>query len=117
MEGRIRADWDRLDDCFAVSGDAYLERIYADGRWVEGPAYSPARRCLLFSDIPNDRVLRWDETTGAVGVFAQPCGNANGRAIDRRGSGDHASTAGGASPASSTTAPRRCWPIASRARG
>ena len=79
----------RQSERFAVSGDAYLERIYADGRWVEGPAYSPAWRCLLFSDIPNDRVLRWDETTGAVGVFAQPCGNANGRTIDRRGRGDH----------------------------
>jgi gluconolactonase len=85
MEGRIRADWDRLDERFAVSGDAYLERIYAGGRWVEGPAYSPAWRCLLFSDIPNDRVLRWDETTGSVGVFAQPGGNANGRTIDRQG--------------------------------
>jgi gluconolactonase len=85
MEGRIRADWERLDERFAVDGDAYLERIYGGGRWVEGPAYSPAWRCLLFSDIPNDRVLRWDETTGSVGVFAHPCGNANGRTIDRRG--------------------------------
>ena len=78
--------WERLDERFAaVGGDRRLERIYGDGRWVEGPAYSPAWRCLLFSDIPNDRTLRWDETSGVVGVFAQPSGNANGRTIDRQG--------------------------------
>ena len=36
--------------------------------------YVPAGRYLLVSDIPNDRILRWDETTGAVGVFRQPAG-------------------------------------------
>ncbi|HEX6724536.1 MAG TPA: SMP-30/gluconolactonase/LRE family protein [Gaiella sp.] len=78
--------WERLDERFAaVGGDRRLERIFGDGRWVEGPAYSPAWRCLLFSDIPNDRTLRWDETSGAVGVFASPAGYANGRTIDRRG--------------------------------
>jgi gluconolactonase len=78
--------WERLDERFAaVGGDRRLERIFGDGRWVEGPAYSPAWKCLLFSDIPNDRTLRWDETSGVVGVFAQPSGNANGRTIDRQG--------------------------------
>ena len=42
-------------------------------------------RYLLFSDIPNDRILRWDETTGAVGVFRQPAGYANGNTLDRQG--------------------------------
>jgi len=78
--------WERLDERFAaVGGDRRLERIFADGRWLEGPAYSPAWRCLLFSDIPNDRVLRWDETTGVVSVLASPAGHANGRTIDRQG--------------------------------
>src|SRR5437870_469965 len=45
----------------------------------------PAGRYLLFSDIPNDRILRWDETTGAVGVFRHPAGYANGHTIDRQG--------------------------------
>lgn len=78
--------WEQLDERFeSIGGDRRLERIYADGRWLEGPAYSPAWKCLLFSDIPNDRVLRWDETSGVVGVFASPAGHANGRTIDRRG--------------------------------
>jgi gluconolactonase len=78
--------WERLDERFeSIGGDRRLERIFAGGRWLEGPAYSPAWRCLLFSDIPNDRTLRWDETTGVVGTFAQPAGHANGRTIDRQG--------------------------------
>ena len=86
MTERIEVRWERLDERFAaVGGDHRLERIFGDGRWVEGPAYSPAWRCLLFSDIPNDRTLRWDETSGVVSVFAHPAGYANGRTIDRQG--------------------------------
>jgi len=78
--------WERLDARFAsVGGDRRLERIFDDGRWLEGPAYSAAWKCLLFSDIPNDRVLRWDEPSGRVSVFASPAGHANGRTIDRQG--------------------------------
>lgn len=79
--GRIRTDWERADPRFTVDGDAWVEILFDQGRWVEGPAYSKAWRCLLFSDIPNDRVLRWDELTGAVGVWKQPAGFANGRTI------------------------------------
>ena len=82
----VEVRWERLDERFAsVGGDRRLERIFADGRWLEGPAYSPAWKCLLFSDIPNDRTLRWDETSGVVSVFATSVGHANGRTIDRQG--------------------------------
>ena len=57
----------------------------ADGRWLEGPAYHPAGRFVLFSDIPNDRVLRYDEISGRVDDFAQPAGFTNGRTVDRQG--------------------------------
>jgi gluconolactonase len=86
MREWVDVRWERLDERFeSIGGDRRLERIFAGGRWLEGPAYSPAWRCLLFSDIPNDRTLRWDETTGVVGTFAQPAGHANGRTIDRQG--------------------------------
>ena len=62
-----------------------MEGLYTGGRWTEGPVYFPAGRYLVFSDIPNDRMLRWDETTGAVGVFRQPAGYANGHTVDRQG--------------------------------
>jgi len=62
-----------------------MERIFDGGRWTEGPAYVPAGRYLVFSDIPNDRVMRWDETTGAVGVLRAPADYANGRTLDRLG--------------------------------
>jgi gluconolactonase len=74
---------DRFRQCIRTS--ARLERLASDCRWVEGPVYSPAGRYLVWSDIPNDRMLRWDETTAAVGVFRQPAGYSNGNTIDRLG--------------------------------
>lgn len=82
---RIAVRWEVLDASFATDGDAVVERLHEGGRWLEGPLYSAAWRCLLFSDIPNDRVLRWDEVTGSVDVFRAPAGFANGRTLDRAG--------------------------------
>src|SRR5919108_479069 len=62
-------------------GDSKLETLYEGCRWAEGPLYVPAGRYLLWSDIPNDRLLRWDETTGAVGVFRSPAGHPNGNTL------------------------------------
>lgn len=66
-------------------GNVHLERLFTGCRWCEGPAYFAAGRYLLWSDIPNDRVMRWDETDGSVSVFLQPAWNANGHAVDRQG--------------------------------
>ncbi|MFD0202182.1 MULTISPECIES: SMP-30/gluconolactonase/LRE family protein [Saccharothrix] len=74
-----------FDDRLLLFGDDLLERLATGCKWTEGPAYVPAGRYLLFSDIPNDRVLRWDETTGHVGVFRSPAGYANGRTLDAQG--------------------------------
>ncbi len=52
-----------------LNGDFVVERLHTGARKTEGPAYFAAGRYLVWSDIPNDRLLRWDETTGAVGVF------------------------------------------------
>ena len=64
---------------------AKVERLGTGFRWCEGPAWFGDGRYLLWSDIPNDRILRWDEETGAVSVFRQPSNNANGNARDRQG--------------------------------
>jgi gluconolactonase len=86
MTETIPADFALLDDRFrGIDGDFVLERLHAGARKTEGPAYFAAGRYLVWSDIPNDRMLRWDETTGAVGVFRQPSGYANGNTIDRQG--------------------------------
>ncbi|KFU77216.1 gluconolactonase [Amycolatopsis lurida] len=82
----VKAHFEVLDERFArVNGDEWMQRIHTGCRWTEGPAYFPAGRYLVFSDIPNDRVLRWDETTGAVGVFREPAGFHNGHTVDRQG--------------------------------
>lgn len=86
MSDAVPAVYERLDERFAaVGGDSRLERLWTGARWTEGPLYVPAGRYLLFSDIPDDRVLRWDETDGSVSVFESPAGYANGRTIDRQG--------------------------------
>ena len=68
-----------------VFGNVHVETLYKGSRWAEGPAYFPAGRYLLWSDIPNDRVLRWDETSGAVSEFLRPCLNHNGHSVDLEG--------------------------------
>jgi gluconolactonase len=86
MTGPVKADFEVLDERFRFChGDHWLERLHGGCRWTEGPAWFPAGRYLVFSDIPNDRTLRWDETTGAIGVFRQPAGYANGHTVDRQG--------------------------------
>ena len=76
-----------LDDRFAryAPGNVHLDTLYTGCRWSEGPVYVPAGRYLLWSDIPEDRVMRWDETDGSVSVFQRPAGNANGHTLDRQG--------------------------------
>ncbi len=64
---------------------ARLEKLWTGGRWVEGPVYVPAAKSLLWSDIPNDRVMRYDECDGSVSVFEAPCGFHNGHALDHQG--------------------------------
>ena len=64
---------------------ASVERLHTGCRWSEGPVYFGDGRYLLWSDIPNNRVLRWDEETGAVTVLRKPSNNANGHTRDRRG--------------------------------
>lgn len=80
-------DFEILDPRFKhlVKTSARVERLSTGCRWAEGPAWFPAHRSLVWSDIPNDRMLRWDETTGATGVFRLPCGFSNGNTVDRQG--------------------------------
>jgi gluconolactonase len=59
---------------------AKVERIATGLRWAEGPVWY-----LLWSDIPNNRIMRWDEETGAVSVFRKPSNNSNGNTRDRQG--------------------------------
>lgn len=65
--------------------NAAVERLWTGGRWTEGPVWFGDLRCLLFSDIPNDRLLRWDAVTGKVRPFRTPSHFANGNTRDRMG--------------------------------
>jgi gluconolactonase len=76
-----------LDDRFKRLhiGSARLEKLAEGCRWAEGPAYFPAGRYLIWSDIPNDRMMRFDETSNTVSVFRNPAGHSNGNTVDRQG--------------------------------
>ena len=95
---RIRAEWQPserypdpavrvIDPSFAKYrlNLAKVEKIASGMRWCEGPVWFGDGRYLLWSDIPNNRLMKWDEETGAVGVFRQPSNNSNGNTRDRQG--------------------------------
>ena len=76
-----------LDPRFArlFNSNAQVEMLFTGCRWAEGPAWFAAGRYVIWSDIPNNRMLRYDETDGSVSVFRQPSGNSNGNTVDRQG--------------------------------
>lgn len=95
---RLRAAWEPsqrypdpliriIDPSFARYriGSAKVERLATGLRWSEGPVWLGDLRCLLWSDIPNNRIMRWDEVTGTVSIFRQPANNSNGLTRDRQG--------------------------------
>jgi len=76
-----------LDPGFAKYrvASAKVERLATGYRWSEGPVWFGDGRYLLWSDIPNDRIMKWEEETGAVSVFRKPSSYANGNTRDRQG--------------------------------
>ncbi len=76
-----------LDPSFAKYriASAKVEQLATGMRWSEGPVWFGDGRYLLWSDIPNNRIMRWDEETGAVSIFRKPSNYANGNTRDRQG--------------------------------
>src|SRR3954452_14077871 len=76
-----------LDARFAscVKSSARLDHLYDGCRWAEGPAYFPAGCYLVWSDIPNDRMIRYDEAADRGGPFGAPAGHTNGHTTDPQG--------------------------------
>jgi gluconolactonase len=74
-----------VDRRFPRQGNAAVERIATGCRWAEGPVYFRDGGYLLWSDIPNNRMLRWLEEDGHVSVFRAPSNYANGNTRDRQG--------------------------------
>ncbi len=74
-----------LDKRFRRQGNAAVERVASGCRWCEGPVYFRDLGCLIWSDIPNNRMLRWLEEDGHVSVFRAPSHYSNGNTRDRQG--------------------------------
>jgi len=79
--------FDVVDDEFraCLVGHARVERLWTGARWCEGPAWFGGGRYLVWSDVPNDRMLRYDDCDGSVSVFRQPSQHSNGNTVDRDG--------------------------------
>lgn len=88
MFGEIEGTgFEAIDPSFSncLIGHARVERLWTGARWSEGPAWFAAGRYLVWSDIPNNRMLRFDETDGSVSTFRQPSNNSNGNTVDGQG--------------------------------
>lgn len=66
-------------------GNAVVERLWTGARWSEGPVWFGDGGFLLWSDIPNNRILKWQEVSGLVSVYRKPSNNSNGHTRDRQG--------------------------------
>lgn len=80
------SDFAFIDPVFKslVLPNAPLERLGDGYRWLEGPVWFADLDCLLVSDLPNNRILRWTDSSG-VSVFREPSNFANGHTRDREG--------------------------------
>lgn len=76
-----------IDERFAKYkiGNSVVERLWTGARWSEGPVWFGDGGYLLWSDIPNNRILKWEETTGEVSVYRKPSNYSNGHTRDRQG--------------------------------
>ena len=81
----IRDEFEVYDESFfyLALGNAWVERLYSGTLWAEGPVYFADGDYLVWSDIPNNRMLRW--VNGYVDVFRHPSNNSNGNTRDRQG--------------------------------
>ncbi len=79
--------FEALDPRFNATfvGHARVERLWTGSRWSEGPAWFPAARHLIWSDIPNNRMMKYDECSGSVSVYRQDSHYSNGNTVDREG--------------------------------
>ena len=110
--------FETLDPRFAalINPSATLERLATGCRWTEGPAYFPAGRYLVWSDVPNDRILRWDESTGMSRSSGRRPATPTATPSIARAGWSAASTSRAGSPAPTSTARSPCLPTATGQR-
>jgi len=88
MYGMIEGSgFEVIDPSFeaCLIGHARVERLWTGARWSEGPAWFAAGRYLIWSDIPNNRIMRFDDGDGSISEFRRPSNNSNGNTVDRQG--------------------------------
>ncbi|MDA1278957.1 MAG: SMP-30/gluconolactonase/LRE family protein [Chloroflexi bacterium] len=83
----LREGVEVIDDRFLelIDPDIRIEKHYTGCEWAEGPVYFPEGDYVLWSDIPNDRMLKFAAGSGQTTVFREPCNNTNGHYRDQQG--------------------------------
>ena len=76
-----------IDDLFLelIDRDTEIQKHWTGCEWAEGPVYFPEGDYVLWSDVPNDRILKFDAHSGVTTVFREPCNNTNGHFRDQQG--------------------------------
>ncbi len=84
---KLREGIEVIDDRFLdlIDAEAKIEKHYTGCEWAEGPVYFPEGDYVLWSDIPNNRMLKFDAGSGETTVFREPCNNTNGHYRDQQG--------------------------------
>jgi gluconolactonase len=82
-----KIEFEILDPRFAscIDPSTELKRLWAGGLWTEGPAWLERSGELIWSDIPNNRMLAWAASDGSVRIFRHPSNGGNGNTVDREG--------------------------------
>ena len=76
-----------IDDFFLelIDRDTEIQKHWTGCEWAEGPVYFPEGDYVLWSDVPNDRILKFDAHSRVTTVFREPCNNTNGHFRDQQG--------------------------------
>lgn len=83
----VKSGFETIDPAFEVlcGSNPLLEKHWSGGEWSEGPVFVPSLNSLVWSDIPNNRMLRFDAGSGKTSVFREPSNFSNGNALDLEG--------------------------------
>ena len=76
-----------IDDLFLelIDRDTEIQKHWTGCEWAEGPVYFPEGDYVLWSDVPNNRILKFHAHSGVTTVFREPCNNTNGHFRDQQG--------------------------------
>jgi len=86
-ESELKSGFEILDSAFVelIGENPKIEKHWSGAEWSEGPVYVPSLKSCIWSDIPNNRMLRYEPETGETTVYREPSNYTNGNTLDLQG--------------------------------